>query len=167
VAPADPTSPSSTPLSDTEENVVRALTRALQTIPRALEADLLREHGMPLNEYFTLMHLSEAPAQALRMSDLAANNALSLSGVTRIVQRLERQGYVVRERASCDGRGWNARLTDAGLDRLREVWPAHLESVRRQILDPIAEFDPCTVAAALGRMAPGTECSEPHDTGFC
>jgi DNA-binding MarR family transcriptional regulator len=53
-----------------------------------LDADLQREQGMSMSEYWTLMHLSEAPARTLRMSDLAAASALSLSGMTRIVNRL-------------------------------------------------------------------------------
>jgi hypothetical protein len=59
------------------------------TVPRALDADLAAEQGMSLSDYSTLMHLSEAPDRTLRMSDLAAATALSLSGMSRIVARLE------------------------------------------------------------------------------
>ena len=56
------------------------------TVPRALDADLLREQRMSASEYAALMHLSEAPGRRLRMSDLAGASNLSLSGMTRIVE---------------------------------------------------------------------------------
>src|SRR5438552_19147852 len=105
-------------LSAGEEAFLRAWSRAALTVPRALDADLEAGQGMSLSEYTALMHLSEAPGRSLRMSDLAAPCTLTLNGMSRIVSRLELQGLVERERASCDGRGLNAVLTDAGLARL-------------------------------------------------
>src|SRR4051812_14428514 len=105
------------PLTAEEEAFLRAFGRAMLTVPRALEADLLRQQGMSQSEYSALMHLSEAPDRRLRMSDLASASALSLSGMTRVVNRLEREGWVQRVRPPSDGRGWEARLTDTGLDR--------------------------------------------------
>jgi len=132
---------------------MRAFVRASLTLPRALEADLLREHRMTLNEYFTLMHLSEAPGRRMRMSDLAEAAALSLSGMTRIVTRLQDLGLVLREQCAEDGRGWLAVLTDAGLERLRAVWPAHLASVRRHVFDHLGAADLSGFAAALHSVA--------------
>src|SRR5256886_8303914 len=128
--------PAVVPLSVEEEAFLRAWSRAALTVPRALDADLLAGQGMSLSEYTALMHLSEAPGRSLRMSDLAAACALSLSGMSRIVSRLELQGLVERERASCDGRGLNAVLTDAGLARLRRARPTHLASAPRQMRAP-------------------------------
>src|SRR2546421_11537469 len=116
------------------------------------------------------MHLSEAPGRSLRMSALASACALSLSGMSRIVSRLEAQGLVQRERASCDGRGLNAVLTDTGLGRLRRAWPTHLASVRRHMMDHLSELNLPVVTAALQRFASDTpytdqqhRCSEPQD----
>jgi hypothetical protein len=72
------------------------------------------------------------------------------------VGRLEGQGLVVRERYSCDGRGLNAVLTDAGLGRLRGAWPTHLASVRRHIMDHLGELDLPDLTAALRRFASDT-----------
>jgi DNA-binding MarR family transcriptional regulator len=80
------------PLTIEEEAFLRSWSRAMLTVPRALGADLLGGQGMPLSDYSTLMHLSEAPGRTLRMSDLAAARALSFSGMSRIVARLEAQG---------------------------------------------------------------------------
>ena len=107
-----------------------AFARAVITVPRALDADLLRGQGMSLSEYNAVMNLSEAPGHRLRIGDLAAGCALSLSGMTRIVTRLAEQDLVRRERSPDDGRGWNAVLTETGLQRLRQTWPAHLASMR-------------------------------------
>jgi DNA-binding MarR family transcriptional regulator len=141
------------PLTADEEAFLRAWSRAALTVPRALEADLLTGQGMSLSEYAALMHLSEAPGRTLRMSDLASACALSLSGMSRIVGRLEAQGLVERERASCDGRGLNAILTSAGLARLRLAWPTHLASVRRHVMDALSELDLPAVTAALQSFA--------------
>src|SRR5437588_7901898 len=148
--------PAVVPLSVAEEAFLRAWSRAALTVPRALDADLLAGQGMSLSEYRALMYLSEAPGRSLRMSDLASACALSLSGMSRIVSRLEAQGLVERERSSCDGRGLNAVLTDAGLDRLHRAWPTHLASVRRHMMDHLRELDLPVVTAALQRFASGT-----------
>src|SRR5881394_740056 len=145
--------PAVAPLSAGEEAFLRAWSRAALAVPRALDADLQVGQGMALSEYTALMHLSEAPGRTLRMSDLASACALSLSGMSRIVGRLEAQGLVERQRSSCDGRGWNAVLTDAGLDRLRRAWPTHLASVRRHVMDHLGELDLTVVTAALKRFA--------------
>jgi DNA-binding MarR family transcriptional regulator len=130
------------------------------TVPRAFDADLLREQRMSLSEYSALMHLSEAPGRRLRMSDLADAGALSLSGMTRIVTRLEVQNLVHRERSCSDGRGWNAVLTDAGLQRLRQAWPTHLASVRRHMFNHLNNLDVPAFATALQRFAADTHCAE-------
>jgi DNA-binding MarR family transcriptional regulator len=151
--------PPPVPLSDPEQAFIRAFARASLTLPRALDADLMREQRMSLTEYFALMHLSEAPARRLRMSELAAAAALSLSGMTRIIDRLEGLGLVHRERSAEDGRGWHAVLTPAGLERLETAWPAHLASARRHIFDHLTDVDLPAFTEALHRFADVNECA--------
>lgn len=146
------------PLTAAEEALLRALMRATLVVPRALDTDLLREQGLQLTEYFALMHLSEQQGRRLRMSDLAAAADLSLSGMTRVVGRLEAQGLVRRERCPEDARGWNAVLTDTGLDRLRRAWPAHLASVRRHVVDRVDPGLLGALAQALLALVPGATC---------
>jgi DNA-binding MarR family transcriptional regulator len=145
------------PLTAEEEMFLRALGRSMLTVPRALDADLLREQRMSASEYAALMHLSEAPGRRLRMSDLAGASNLSLSGMTRIVDRLQGQGFVRRERHCGDARGWNAVLTDAGLQRLRQAWPTHLASVRRHVFDHLNDVDVPAFTTALQRFAADAE----------
>ena len=135
---------------------MRALSRFLLVVPRALDADLLREQRLSASEYSVLWHLSETDGQRLRMSELAAVCDMSLSGMTRLAAKLEAAGYLRRIRCEEDARGANAVLTEAGLARLREAWPAHLASVRRHIFDHLGEIDLKKLAAAFSAMAGDT-----------
>ncbi|WP_422773422.1 MarR family winged helix-turn-helix transcriptional regulator [Plantactinospora sp. WMMC1484] len=153
------------PLSRDEEAVVRALGRAITVVPRALDADLTREQRLSINEYGVLMHLSEAADRRMRMNELATAVDLSLSGMTRIVGRLEQHGFVQRVRCPEDARGWNAVLTDAGLARLRAAYPTHLASVRRHIVDHLDGLDLAQLADALRRFATTGTCAEHPEPG--
>jgi DNA-binding MarR family transcriptional regulator len=143
------------PLSPSEEDFVRALGRVMMALPRVVDADMVRDARLSLSEYSGLMYLSEAPGRHMRMSELAAACNLSLSGMTRVVNRLEKQGFVQRAKCDEDGRGWNAVLTDSGLIRLREAWPTHLASVRRHIMDHLEAYDLDQLTAALQSIATG------------
>ena len=147
------TPPTPQSLTSDEEAVIRALGRVMIVLPRVVDADLVREQQLPLTEYTTLMHLSEAPHRLMRMSELAAACDLSLSGMTRLVTRLETQGLIERIRCDEDARGWNAVLTDAGLARLTRAWPTHLASVRRHVFDHLDGVDLAQLARALRQFA--------------
>jgi DNA-binding MarR family transcriptional regulator len=150
---ATPIPPSSEPLSEEEEAVARALGRLLVVLPRMLDADLERDQRMSLSEYSALRHLSETDHRRMRMSELATACDMSFSGMTRLAGKLESLGFLERVRCERDGRGLEAVLTDAGLARLQQAWPAHLASVRRHIFDHLSEIDMCKLAAALNAMA--------------
>src|SRR5690349_9266700 len=126
---------SPTPLDPEEEQVWRRAAMLLLALPRALEDDLQRGAGIGLTPYTVLMHLSEAPDRRLRMVDLARRAGMSPSRMTRVVQALEKEGWVSRCSDTSDGRANLARLTDAGLARLEEAWPVHLASARRLVVD--------------------------------
>ncbi|WP_406044412.1 MarR family winged helix-turn-helix transcriptional regulator [Micromonospora sp. NBC_00898] len=140
------------PLSPEEELLVRSLGRVMYVLPRTIDADMVGDGQLPLTEYTALMHLSEAPGQHLRMSELAGACQLSLSGMTRTIVRLETAGLVERVKCEEDARGWNAVLTDAGFARLEESWPSHLASVRRRFLDHFEGFDLLELARAFQRI---------------
>ncbi|MEU4132479.1 MarR family winged helix-turn-helix transcriptional regulator [Streptomyces wuyuanensis] len=141
------------PLTPEEEAVVRALPSLLYALPRAIDAQMSREQGLSNTEYLTLMHLSEAPDRQLRMHELARAIEMSLSGTTRIVNRLESEGYIQRLRCDRDGRSWHASLTDAGFARLEEAWPTNLAAIRRHFLDHLTELDLKQLATALQNVA--------------
>jgi len=140
------------PLTPDEEAAWRALARVLVALPRAMDADLLRRTQLSLSDYRVLMFLSEAPSRSLRMSELADLVQISFSGLTRLIERLERRDMVQRIKADTDGRGNRAVLTDLGFERLREAWPDHLRGVRVMVMDHLQGFDLPALAEALNAM---------------
>jgi DNA-binding MarR family transcriptional regulator len=112
----------------------RGLLRVHAQLSKALDAQLEAAHGLPLTSYEVLMYLSDAEGGRMRMNDLAASVLLSRSGLTRLVDRLEREGYL--ERCSCahDARGAFAVLTQAGREKLDATRETHLAGVRELFL---------------------------------
>lgn len=141
------------PLTPAEEAAWRALGRAVLVIPRVLDNDLLETQGLNVTEYSVLFNLSEAPDHSLRMGDLANYVSITVSGLTRVVDRLSRQGLVARRRDESDGRGQVAVLTATGLKRLEQAWPTHLASVRRHVMDHLSDLDLVAFAKAMGAVA--------------
>ncbi len=146
------------PLTAEEEVLWRAFSRVILLAPRALEADLLRTSRLNYAEYYVLVYLSEQPDRTLRMSNLSDLNALSPSGMTRVVDRLARQGLLERQRSADDGRGQVAVLTTEGMHRLETAWPAHLASVRARVLDHLNTIDPRALLNALDAI--GAACGK-------
>jgi DNA-binding MarR family transcriptional regulator len=138
------------PLNETEEAFWRALMRVVLSLPRRLDSDLVRTVGITANEYTTLMCLSEAPGRELRMADLASAAALSASRMTRLVDDLQGRGLVAKRASAEDGRGNVAKLTPAGLAKLRKAWPTHLARVRDRVFDHV---DPGAVPDAARALA--------------
>jgi DNA-binding MarR family transcriptional regulator len=141
------------PLSPAEEAVWRAVMRILKMLPRHLDSDLVRGAGLTASEYTTIMHLSEAPNRELRMAYLAKATDLSASRITRLVDDLQSRGLVTKTVSSSDTRGNIARLTPAGMAKLRSAWPVHLASVRRHFMDSIDAATLEVVAKALAEVA--------------
>jgi DNA-binding MarR family transcriptional regulator len=141
------------PLTTEEEAAWRALGRAALVIPRLLDADLRAADGLNVTEYNVLMNLSEAPDRSLRMTELANYVSISISGLTRAIERLTREGLVKRVPSDADGRGQLAVLTDAGFTRLRQAWPTHLASVRRHVMDHLQGIDLADFAETLSAIA--------------
>jgi DNA-binding MarR family transcriptional regulator len=141
-------------LSPEEMSFFDSFLNAAVTVQRGVDADLIAAMNRPLSEYKTLLRLSEARDGRLRMSELAAASHLSVSRMTRIVETLERQGVVRREQAPGDRRGWNAVLTEAGLDWLELCHKAYAVSVRRHLLDHLDRTSLSALSAAC-RAATG------------
>jgi MarR family transcriptional regulator, 2-MHQ and catechol-resistance regulon repressor len=97
-------------------------------------------HALSETEFEVLLRLARSPGRRLRMSDLSAQTSLSTSGITRVVDRLERDGLVARDRCEDDRRGTWARITEAGVERIGAVLPGHLDDVEQWftgLLQPI------------------------------
>jgi DNA-binding MarR family transcriptional regulator len=100
-----------------------------------LDAELEDRHGLPLTSYEVLMNLATTDDDRLRMGELADRLLLSRSGITRLADRLEKQGLIARRRCDDDGRGYFAELTDRGRKLVGAARPDHLDGVRRHFLD--------------------------------
>jgi DNA-binding MarR family transcriptional regulator len=103
--------------------------RAHASLTRELSARLVAEHGLTLNDYDALMQLARAEGRQLRRVDLAARVLLTASGITRLLDGLERAGWVERGVCESDARVSYAVLTDAGLEKLREASASHVRDV--------------------------------------
>src|SRR3954449_9039271 len=128
--------PSSTgQLDPLEIRAWRGLLRVHASLSKALDAELEAEHGLPLTSYEVLLYLADAEGEKMRMCDLASSVILSRSGLTRLVDRLERDGLLVRESCASDARGAFAKLTAAGHQKLAAARETHLAGVRALFLD--------------------------------
>jgi DNA-binding MarR family transcriptional regulator len=137
----------------------RGLLRAHACLAKRLDAELEREHGLPMTSYEVLGRLEEATEGRMRMCDLAEQAQLSRSGLTRLVDRLERDGLI--ERCSCehDARGAYACLTLAGRRRLAAARGTHLAVIREQFLSHFSETELGSLAEMWERIAPcGSGC---------
>ncbi|MFF4619631.1 MarR family winged helix-turn-helix transcriptional regulator [Nonomuraea jabiensis] len=139
-------------LTAEELAVWRMMQRAQVRITRHLEAELLVAHDLPLASYEVLARLAEAPERRLRMNDLAGRVLLSRSGLTRLIDRLQRDGLVSREACADDARGLFAVLTDAGAERLAEATPTYLRGVRTQFLDLLGAEEVTRVRAMVAKL---------------
>ena len=149
------TSVSSERLSPRELGAWRGLLSAHAALIRDLDAELEAAHGLPLSSYEVLVHLENAPRQRMRMRDLAEAALLSRSGLTRLIDRLSRDGLVGRCCCNSDARGSFAVLTEAGRERLQEARATHLEGVRRGFVEHFSEEELDQLAGFWKRLGPG------------
>src|SRR5438876_4315706 len=133
--------------------------RAHAAITRELSADLQREHGLTLNDYEVLLHLSHAEEGRLRRVDLAERVILTASGITRLLEGLERAGYVAKETCASDARVSYAKLTEEGRTKLRTAAETHLRGIDELFLSRYSGSELTTLAELLGRLpVTGADC---------
>jgi DNA-binding MarR family transcriptional regulator len=136
----------------------RGLLRAHACLAKRLDAELERAHKLPLTSYEVLHHLEESTNGRMRMCDLADQAQLSRSGLTRLVDRLEREKLL--ERCSCayDARGAFACLTDTGRERLEAARGTHLAVMREHFFSHFSETELSLLADMWERIAPCSAC---------
>lgn len=122
-------------LTDTELRDWYAFIRAHHSVIGKLGAELEHEHGMSLGYYEVLLSLARASEHRMRMSDLARAVFLSPSGLTRLVDRLVRDGVVEREQCQTDARVTYAALTERGLQTFDAAGQTHVRGIREHFLD--------------------------------
>jgi DNA-binding MarR family transcriptional regulator len=128
-------------LNDDEIRAWGGFLRTHARIVHELDEELRDAHCMPLGTFDVLINLATAPEGMLRMRDLADAVVLSRSGLTRLVDRLVRDGLVERRRCGEDARGAWAVLTSAGRRALAKAMPTHFDGVRRRFLSALDGAD--------------------------
>jgi DNA-binding MarR family transcriptional regulator len=140
-------------LDEEEMRAWRGLVDVQSDVMAALEAELMERHGLSGGEYGVLVTLSEAPDHRMRMCDLAGRGHLSPSGLTRLVDRLVKEGLVGRRPADDDRRVTMAGLTPQGLARLEAAAPEHVGGVRRHFMDHLSRAQIRQLGNALSAVA--------------
>lgn len=112
----------------------------------------LTKDGLSLSEFEVLLRLARTPQQQLRMSDLAAQTTLSTSGITRVVDRLEKHALVERVSCPSDRRGYHATLTEAGARKLAELLPEHFGLIDELVMSRLGDSDIRTLTDALRKV---------------
>jgi DNA-binding MarR family transcriptional regulator len=142
--------------------------RAHAAITRELSAQLQREHGLTLNDYEVLLHLSHAEGHRLRRVDLAQQVVLTASGITRLLDGLEHAGYVCKEMCDSDARVSYAKLTPEGEAKLREAAVTHLSDIDELFTGRYSEAELGTLAELLARLpVTGADCRATSDSEPC
>jgi DNA-binding MarR family transcriptional regulator len=136
----------------------RGMLRVHAALTKALDAQLEAEHGIPLSSYEVLLHVADAEGERMRMHDLARSVLLSRSGLTRLVDRMEREGLLVREQCPSDARGAFAKLTPLGRDKLAAARATHLAGVRSLFLERLSPEEQDALGDIWERVLPPGAC---------
>jgi DNA-binding MarR family transcriptional regulator len=148
---------SATPATNSVE--IQAFTRlvgASLAVTRELSAQLQADHGLSINAYEALLRLALTPGSRMRRVDLANSLSLTASGVTRLLDGLEREGLVGREECPTDRRVSYAVLTKAGRDKLRAADQSHTRQIRELMGGVFDDDELAQLAVLLGRV-PGAD----------
>jgi DNA-binding MarR family transcriptional regulator len=147
-------------LSPEERELWRRFVETHAAIVRRLDENLRTHSGFTLSSFEVLYELVRSPGNRLRMAELADRLLFTRSGVTRVIDRLERDGFVERDECPHDGRGVYAILTEKGFDTFEAAAVPHGEGIRRLFFDRLnGEGD--MLGELLLRLAPEKAAATP------
>jgi DNA-binding MarR family transcriptional regulator len=130
----------------------QAFLQAHAAVIRNLEREMEATQGLPLTWYDVLLHLKNAPDGRLRMQALADSVVLTRSGLTRLIDRMEKAGYVRRQVCPEDRRGFFAVITLAGLNAQKHAAAVHLRGIRDHFTCHLTDSDLDALNAALSKV---------------
>jgi DNA-binding MarR family transcriptional regulator len=131
--------------------------RTHAAITRQLNADLLNAHGLTLSDYEVLLRLANAENRMMRRVDLAQSVLLTASGITRLLDGLERSGCVEKVACDSDARVSYAKLTPAGLRKLKEAAETHLAGIEELFTGRFSDDELERLADLLSRLPAGPD----------
>jgi DNA-binding MarR family transcriptional regulator len=138
-----------------QDSGLRAFIRLLRShaaVTRELSARLEAGHGLTLSDYDVLVQLYFAPERALRRIDLARTVLLTASGITRLLDGLEREGWVEKRACATDARVTYAALTEEGLRRFEAAQASHRRDIEELFASNFSEDERAQLAELLGRL---------------
>jgi DNA-binding MarR family transcriptional regulator len=142
------------------------LVAVLERLPGVLDAQLRRDSGVTHFEYHVMAILSEAEDRTLRMSEVARRTSATLPRLSHVVHRLEDRGLVERVPCPSDSRSTNARLTEAGWQKMVQAAPGHVRTVRHHVIDALSGEQIDQVAeiadAVLRRLDPSGSIADTY-----
>jgi DNA-binding MarR family transcriptional regulator len=130
--------------------------RAHASVVRGLDRELVADHGLTINDYEVLLRLSRAEDRMMRRVDLAQQVLLTPSGITRLLDGLQRCGYVEKAACDSDARVVYAKLTDSGHEKLAAATEDHAASIRALFRARFSDEDLRTLCDFLERLQPET-----------
>lgn len=131
--------------------------RAHASLTRQLSARLEADHGLTLNDYDVMVQLAYAPGRLLRRVDLARCVLLSPSGITRLLDGLEREGWVAKRNCDSDARVTYAVLTDTGFAKFKAARKTHLADIESVFGSRYSPDELAAVSSLLGRLLDSNE----------
>lgn len=147
----DQTAEPSPLLADDRLTAMGLLVETFSGVTERIEREM-ESFGLGLSSFEVMLRLARSPGHRLRMTELAAQSTLTNSGLTRVVDRLQRQGNVDRVPCDTDRRGWYAVLTDDGKATIDEVLPAHLGTVARSFTEVLTPDELATFLLSLRKL---------------
>ncbi|WP_052487247.1 MarR family winged helix-turn-helix transcriptional regulator [Gordoniibacillus kamchatkensis] len=144
-------------VTESELAAWRLFIKTYARIIEQIERDLAEQKRVPLTAYDVLIALFEAPGHKLRLGELTQKMVLTKSGITRLLDRLEREGLVQREKSEEDRRGAYAVLTPEGEQQLRKAWPVYARGIKQYFAAPLSEEQTRQLIAAFEAMQKGQE----------
>jgi DNA-binding MarR family transcriptional regulator len=141
-------------LTDTKIDGWASLMRTRQYLLDQVEADLKQAGQPPLGWYDVLLELKRAPQGRLRLNEIGTRMLLEKSNLTRLVDRLEREAYVIREACNEDKRGAYAVITPAGRELQKRIWPIYAESIETHFASRLTQEEVINLLGLLRKLDP-------------
>jgi DNA-binding MarR family transcriptional regulator len=138
--------------SDAAVKAWTRLVRARETVLGAIERDLKAADCPPLAWYDVLLELVRAAQGRLRPFEIERETLLAQYNLSRLLDRLEREGLVAREPCDDDGRGQWAVITDKGRAAQARTWKVYAKSIQRHVGEKLDDKAAVALADLLGRL---------------